>query len=116
MTAEKIKIRWVSCHKDPNRSFFWKGKQFPVCARCTGIHLGYLSLFLFLFQLIYIQWLWSILLIIPTLLDGLTQAYFDRESTNSIRFISGVLAGLGIMSLIHIIGFKIGYLILEIIH
>jgi len=109
---EKIKIRWISCHRDPTRSYFWNGKQFPVCARCTGIHLGYLSLFLFLFQLIYIKWWLSIILILPTLLDGLTQAYFNRESTNSIRLISGILAGVGIMSLIHIIGFQIGYFIL----
>jgi len=109
---EKIKISWVNCHRESKRSFFWKGKQFPVCARCTGIHLGYLSLFLFLFQLIYIKWWLSIILILPTLIDGLTQAYFNRESTNSIRLISGILAGVGIMSLIHIIGFQIGYFIL----
>ena len=115
MPVEKIKIRWISCHKNPNRSFFWKGKQLPVCARCTGIHIGYLSLFLFLFQLIYIHWVLSIILILPTLIDGLTQAYFNRESTNTIRFTSGVLAGLGIMSIIHIIGFQIGYFILDIL-
>ena len=111
MTGEKIKIRWISCHKDPNRSFFWKGKQFPVCARCTGIHIGYMSLFLFLFQLIYINFFLSILMILPTIIDGLTQAYFKRESTNIFRVISGFIAGLGVMSLTHIIGFKIGYFI-----
>jgi len=116
MPVEKIKIRWISCHKNPERSFFWKGKQFPVCARCTGIHFGYLSLFLFVFQLISINWLLSILLILPTLIDGLTQAYFNRESTNSIRFITGTLAGLGIMSIIHIIGFQTGYLILDMLN
>ena len=116
MPVENIKIRWVSCHKDPNRSFFWKGKQFPVCARCTGIHLGYLSLFLFLFQLIYINWILSIVLILPTLIDGLTQAYFNRESTNIFRVLSGFIAGIGIMSVIHIIGFRIGYLILDMLN
>ena len=109
---ERVKIKWVSCHRDPSRSFFWKGRQFPVCARCTGIHLGYLSLFLFLFQLIYINWILSIILILPTLIDGLTQAYLNRESTNSIRVISGFLAGIGVMSIIHIIGSQIGYFIL----
>lgn len=116
MPGEKIRFRWVSCHKDPKRSFFWKGKQLPVCARCTGIHLGYLSLFLFLFQLIYINWILSIVLILPTVIDGLTQAYFNRESTNIIRVLSGFIAGLGIMSLIHIIGFQIGYLILDMLN
>ena len=115
MPVEKIKIRWVSCHKDPKRSFFWKGKQFPVCARCTGIHIGCLSLFLFLFQLIYINWILSIIFILPTLIDGLTQAYFNRESTNSIRVISGFLAGIGVMSITHIIGFQIGYFILDLL-
>ena len=115
MLVEKVKIRWISCHRDPTRSFFWNSKQFPVCARCTGIHLGYLSLFLFLFQLIYINWIISILLILPTLIDGLTQAYFNRESTNSIRVISGVLAGVGVMSLLHILGFQIGYFLLNLL-
>jgi len=115
MPVEKVKIRWISCHRNPSRSFFWKGKQFPVCARCTGIHLGYLSLFLFVFQLIYINWILSVILILPTLVDGLIQAYFNRESTNYIRLTSGFLAGIGVMSIIHIIGFKIGYFILDML-
>ena len=24
------------CHCRPDRSFYWKGKKFPLCARCTG--------------------------------------------------------------------------------
>ena len=116
MPTQKYKINWVSCHKKPERSFFWKGKQFPVCARCTGIHLGYLSLFLFLFELIYINLIISIILIIPTVIDGLTQAYFNRESTNTIRVLTGFSAGLGVMSVVHIIGFEIGYFILELLY
>jgi uncharacterized membrane protein len=30
----------VLCHQRPDRSFFWDGHQFPVCARCTGIYLS----------------------------------------------------------------------------
>src|SRR5262245_32801896 len=30
----------VICHQRPERSFFWDGHQFPVCARCTGIYLS----------------------------------------------------------------------------
>ena len=29
------------CHQMPERSFFYKGKQFPVCARCTGVIIGF---------------------------------------------------------------------------
>ena len=28
------------CHQMPERTFFYKGKQFPVCARCTGVIIG----------------------------------------------------------------------------
>jgi uncharacterized membrane protein len=28
------------CHQRPERSFFWGGHQFPVCARCTGLYLS----------------------------------------------------------------------------
>ncbi|MBQ7242777.1 MAG: DUF2085 domain-containing protein [Bacilli bacterium] len=27
-------------HQLPNRSFFFHGRQFPLCARCSGILLG----------------------------------------------------------------------------
>ena len=28
------------CHQIPERSFFWAGQQFPVCARCTGLYVS----------------------------------------------------------------------------
>ena len=28
------------CHQRPERSFFWAGQQFPVCARCTGLYVS----------------------------------------------------------------------------
>lgn len=88
------KIEWVDCHRMPSRSFFYKKKQFPVCARCTGIYLGF-------FVMIPLLWFYQIgmilsaILILPTLIDGLTQAYLKRESTNFLRFSTGVLAGIG---------------------
>ena len=30
----------VVCHQKPDRSFFSCGRQWPVCARCTGLYLG----------------------------------------------------------------------------
>jgi len=65
-----------------------------VCARCTGIYLGF-------FIMIPLLWFYqigmiiSIILILPTLIDGLTQAYLNRESTNFLRFSTGILAGIG---------------------
>lgn len=112
---EKVKINFVTCHRNPNRSFFWKRKQFPFCARCSGIYIGYLAFPFFIFGLFDLSLFFSFMIIIPTIIDGLTQAYFNRESTNLIRVSTGVIAGLGIISIIHLIGEQIGLLILNIL-
>ncbi|EEI92048.1 hypothetical protein HMPREF0765_2372 [Sphingobacterium spiritivorum ATCC 33300] len=109
----KTKLEFTFCHRKPERSFFWKGKQFPVCARCTGIHLGYLSTFLFLFGVITMNFWVAVLCMLPTIIDGLTQAYCNRESNNTLRFITGIMAGVGTMAICAIIGTAIGNLILE---
>lgn len=103
------------CHRKPERSFFWKGKQFPVCARCTGIHLGYLTFPLFLFNIFTLNIWWTLALMLPTYIDGLTQAFFKRESTNILRVSTGLMAGIGGMSLVAIIGKFIGDQILLIL-
>lgn len=92
------KINLVSCHKLPERSFFYKGKQFPVCSRCTGIYVGYF-IFIPLLWLIKIDIYWALLSILPTTIDGLTQAYYNRESNNLLRFSTGLLAGYGLAGL-----------------
>jgi len=109
-------FNFTYCHRLPERSFFWKGKQFPVCARCTGIHLGYITFPLFVFSVFEINFLWTIILIIPTYIDGLIQAYLNIESTNIRRFITGLMSGIGMMSLVSIIGKYIGNQILLLIN
>lgn len=98
----------------PERSFFWKGKQFPVCSRCTGIHIGYLTFPLFLFSVFTLNIWWTITLIVPTFIDGFTQAFYKRESNNLLRVTTGLMAGIGLMSLVAIIGQFIGNQILLI--
>ena len=36
------------CHQLPERSYFWGDLQMPLCARCIGIHFGFLVSALFL--------------------------------------------------------------------
>ena len=103
------------CHRLPERSFFFRGKQFPVCARCTGVYAAYLTLPIFTFSWWAPGLLVSFLLMLPAVIDGLTQAYFNRESNNTLRLATGLLAGAGIMSLTAIIGKFIGNWILHII-
>jgi len=70
----------------------------PVCARCTGVILGYLiaipTFFLFGFSKLLSIGGCAVLLV-----DWLQQAMGVRKSTNKRRLISGVLGGYGIMSL-----------------
>ena len=103
------------CHRRPDRSFFWRGKQFPVCARCTGVHVGYLSLLVFPIAQTHLGWAWSLGLIAPTVLDGLLQARTRYESHNLTRVGTGVLAGVGTMSCLAIVGQDIGHFLLAII-
>jgi uncharacterized membrane protein len=50
---------------------------------------------------------------LPTLIDGLTQAFMHRESNNFIRVTTGLLAGTGGMAIVVNIGTSIGNLILK---
>lgn len=112
---KNTKLEFTFCHRRPDRSFFWRNRQFPVCARCTGIHLGYLSFPLFLFDIWTLSIWWTMALMFPTIFDGLTQAFWNRESNNWLRLSTGLLAGVGMMSLVGIIGYNIGIFILFII-
>ena len=95
------------CHRMPERSFFIKGHQFPVCARCTGFYSGlivYLIYNFFYSHPYYLEMLIiSTILMIPVLIDGLTQYFGPRESTNKIRFITGFIGGIGLIIFIKII-------------
>jgi uncharacterized membrane protein len=113
MIAPNTKLHLVSCHRKPERSFFWKGRQFPVCARCTGIYAGYISFPLFNFEFIHLDSWVALLLTVPTLADGLTQAFCKRESNNPLRFITGLVAGVGAMAIVVNIGTFIGNIILK---
>ncbi|MDD7218387.1 MAG: DUF2085 domain-containing protein [Clostridia bacterium] len=86
----------MGCHQMPERSFFYKGYQFPLCARCTGILAGY-----FLGILIYCLFSTNIkigvILCIPMAIDGITQYLKMRTSTQWLRLTTGILGGIGIM-------------------
>lgn len=88
--------RATGCHQLPERSFFFKGKQFPVCARCTGVFLGEFS------ALLSIRWFHPPLWIIPLfcaimLADWGIQALRWKESTNTRRLITGLLCGYALL-------------------
>ncbi|MGL4589873.1 MAG: DUF2085 domain-containing protein [Mycoplasmatales bacterium] len=91
------------CHQKPERSFHYHGYQYPVCARCTGLYLGYVIGLIFglitivLSKPINEQFL--LLAIIPIFIDGGLQYVFKLESNNTRRFITGLLGGIAFMCL-----------------
>ena len=113
-------INFVGCHRLPHRSFFIGGRQFPVCARCTGMLIGYLSFPLFLLGVLPVPlaWstvVWSVFLNVPAMIDGLTQAYCERESNNTLRVITGFLSGVGQMLWVSIIGKFLGTFVVNLL-
>lgn len=95
---------YTGCHHLPERSFFYRGKQFPVCARCTGVFIGQL------FSCITGVFI-NMTLSIPVLflaimgIDWGLQEFKIKPSTNFRRLITGILGGFGLFS-IYIIGIK----------
>ena len=95
------------CHRKPERSFFIKGHQFPVCARCTGFYTGLLIFLLYTFfsTIEYTSTLLilSIILLIPVSIDGFTQFFGLRQSNNTLRFITGFIGGIGLIIFLKIV-------------
>ena len=88
------------CHRKPERSFFIKGHQFPVCSRCTGFYISLIIYFTYTYYFfvdynVYLL-IFAVILLFPTVIDGLTQSFEYRESNNTLRFITGLLGGFGL--------------------
>lgn len=85
------------CHQQADRSLFLNGNELPFCARCTAIWLG-LAIGLG-FMVLYTIELQETLLVaillslLPIGVDGLGQLFGFWESTNLIRVLTGLPAG-----------------------
>lgn len=99
MNIRKFLAIAFMCHQIPERSFHIKGKQFPLCARCTGILFGYILGIIIACVTSCSNYLWFLLLIIPMVIDGGRQILLKKESNNCRRFITGILGGIGIIYL-----------------
>ncbi|WP_431811652.1 DUF2085 domain-containing protein [Lysinibacillus sp. FW12] len=94
------------CHQRPDRSFYYKGRKFPLCARCTGMAVGYL-LSTILVILLGLFDLWIIaLLILPMAIDGIGQLFGKWTSNNNRRFLTGLPGGIGIIYIFYTIGYQ----------
>ena len=95
-------IEWLvhqtGCHRIPERSFFLNGKQFPVCARCTGVLLGNITAYiLFFIHTLSIEF--YVVGCAVMFVDWFVQ-YIELYPSNNIRrLITGVIGGYSLASL-----------------
>jgi uncharacterized membrane protein len=85
----------VPCHRMKSRSITIKGYTLPLCARCTGILLGYLFFPFLLIAGIHLSLWLGLFLNVPMVIDGWTQKRQYRMSNNVLRVITGIMSGLG---------------------
>ncbi|WP_442915958.1 DUF2085 domain-containing protein [Leptospira sp. GIMC2001] len=84
------------CHQLPERSFFYKDTQFPVCARCTGVFIGQVVAFIMLFfTQSKVEFYYAFVLVIPAIIDWCFQQYLGISSNNQRRIITGSMLGYG---------------------
>lgn len=94
MNVGKILNYFFLCHQLPERSFFFRGHQFPICARCTGILFGYIIGGLIAIKYRHIPLGILVLLLIPLGIDGSAQYLGLWKSTNKRRLLTGIAAGI----------------------
>lgn len=89
----------TGCHQMPERSFFFRQYQFPVCARCCGVLCGELLAIIFFVKKKIIRPEINIVAAGTMFLDWYVQHIGKLQSNNRRRFVSGILGGLGCWSL-----------------
>lgn len=87
------------CHCRPDRSFFFRGRQFPVCARCTGELIGMALLFP-TWAIEHPNAICSLALLLPLVADGMMQLCTRYESGNLRRLVTGILFGYALANLL----------------
>lgn len=90
---------YLGCHQLSERSFHIGIRQFPLCARCTGIYLA-LTIGL-IASLVYLpSLLLCAIIMLPMVVDGFTQLLTSYESSNFKRLSTGLFFGYAVGSII----------------
>lgn len=85
---------FFGCHARPDRSFYFRGRQFPICARCTGELVGMIIGILIAVCCGCLDFWIVCLMMLPLVVDGFTQRLTAYESNNMRRLWTGILFGI----------------------
>lgn len=88
---------FFGCHARPDRSFYFRGRQFPICARCTGELVGMLMGIPIAICFGCPDFWVACVLTIPLVVDGFTQRLTAYESNNMRRLWTGILFGIALI-------------------
>ncbi|OGS41481.1 MAG: hypothetical protein A3K67_04095 [Euryarchaeota archaeon RBG_16_62_10] len=90
-------VYWLGdaeCHQLANRSYFLNDNQMPFCARDLGIFVGLAAGFgLMAFFRYKVHPVILLAGLVPIGIDGGLQQVTDYESTNTLRIVTGTVAG-----------------------
>lgn len=86
------------CHQMTERSFFFRGRQFPLCARCTGAFIGYFVGYV-CFPFFRLSPYICVAFCAIMFADWFVQRIGLRESTNVRRVVTGAFCGFGLRQL-----------------
>jgi len=98
-------IGFAVCHQLKIRTLSYGGVYLPVCARDTGIYMGFLFAFVYLWTTHRkkqngLPGLWvslvAIIFVVIMAIDGFTSYLGIRESNNYIRLITGLVTGISL--------------------
>jgi uncharacterized membrane protein len=91
-------LGFAFCHRQEDRCLKIFGHTSFLCARCTGLCIGAILSIFVLYTKITLPFFLIGILCLPLLIDGFSQMSGMRKSNNALRFFTGVLFAVGMMS------------------
>lgn len=102
---KRFLYKWLpifcGCHCRDDRSFYYKGEKFPVCARCTGELIGMVFSIILIVSSNVLSLMWCVVLMLPLIIDGFSQQLTSYESNNLKRIVTGFFFGISLGLLIY---------------
>ncbi len=84
----------VECHQISSRSYFLNGNEMPFCSRDLGLFIGLVAGFgLAAFYRYKLNPFLALLGLVPIAIDGGLQLVTSYESNNTLRIVTGIIAG-----------------------